>query len=152
MATIYDIAEMTGLSPATVSRVLSGKKTSIENNRKVMDAARTLNYHNIAYVEQSEDRAMRRMVQNKTILLIPARAGTDGSYAAAQALGYSIQLISPENLPLAEQNIRRLLMSGDAVGLITNSPMNEPFLNEISERYPVVVQASSFRCLPGPGV
>ncbi len=145
VATIYDIAEMTGLSPATVSRVLSGKKTSIENNRKVMDAARTLNYHNIAYVEQSEDRAMRRMVQNKTILLIPARAGTDGSYAAAQTLGYSIQLISPENLSLAEQNIRRLLLSGDAVGLITSAPMSEPFLNEISGRYPVVLLASSFR-------
>ena len=138
MATIYDIAEKTGLSPATVSRVLSGKKTSPENNRKVLDAARELNYHNIAYVEPERERELRRMVQNKTILLIPGRNGTDGCYAAAQSLGYSIQLISAENIPQTEAVIRQQLLSGSAVGLITYQPLSGSFLEKLALDYPVV--------------
>lgn len=138
MATIYDIADKTGLSPATVSRVLSGKKTSAENRQKVMEAARALNYHNLAYLEPERGHELSRSGSGRTILLAPGRNGSDGCYAAAQALGYSIQLLSLEDMDQAERSVWQLLQTGAAVGLILNQPLRDPFLETIAERYPVV--------------
>ncbi|SIS83655.1 LacI family DNA-binding transcriptional regulator [Alicyclobacillus vulcanalis] len=45
MATVKDIARLAGVSPTTVSWALNGKRVSEESLRRVLEAARELNYH-----------------------------------------------------------------------------------------------------------
>ena len=139
MTTIYDIAKYTGLSPATVSRVLSGKKTNEANRQKVLDAAKELNYHNMAYTNtQGGYRPVRgKATDTHTILLVPGRNGCDGVYAAARELGYSIQLIS--SLSRSEQYVRSQLNSGAALGLLTHESSFSDFKYDIALHYPTVI-------------
>ncbi len=137
MATIYDIANKTQLSPATVSRVLSGKKTSEENRRKVLSAARELNYHNIAFAEPQRSGAPRQEEPSRAIIYRPGRNGLDGAYAAARELGYSVLLIS--SIEHSEEYIRHLLDSGAAQGMLLNSDLATEFIEECSRNYHTVV-------------
>lgn len=139
MTTIYDIAKYTGLSPATVSRVLSGKKTNDANRQKVMDAARELNYHNMAYTSLANNYRPARVKssESNTILLVPGRNGCDGVYTAAQELGYSIQLIN--SLQHSEEYIRSQLSSGAALGLISHESSSPDFLQDFARHYPTVI-------------
>lgn len=46
--TIYDVAELAGVSIATVSRVMGGKTASEQAQRKVKEAIEKLNYRPVA--------------------------------------------------------------------------------------------------------
>lgn len=138
MTTIYDIARHTGLSPATVSRVLSGKKTNEANRQKVLAAAKELNYHNMAYTDASRPYRSSRIkpAESNMILLIPGRNGCDGVYAAARDLGYSVQLIN--SLNRSEEYVRSQLDSGAALGLLTHEAAPSDFFQDFTQHYPTV--------------
>ncbi|MBE6955654.1 MAG: LacI family transcriptional regulator [Ruminococcaceae bacterium] len=138
MTTIYDIAKYTGLSPATVSRVLSGKKTSEANRQKILAAAKELNYHNMAYTDAANPYRTARIksAESNTILLVPGRNGCDGVYAAARDLGYTVQLIN--SLHRSEEYVRSQLDSGAALGLLTHEVTATDFLQDFAQHYPIV--------------
>lgn len=66
MATIYDVAELAGVSPATVSRVLNGTKVSGEKAAAVRAAAEKLNF-----TPNRTARKLRRQRSEVIALIIP---------------------------------------------------------------------------------
>lgn len=65
--TIYDIAESTSLSAATVSRVLNGKDNiSIDTREKVMEAVKKMNYY-----PNYAARSLKTRTTNQILLSIP---------------------------------------------------------------------------------
>ena len=137
MATIYDIANRTQLSPATVSRALSGKRTSEENRRKVLAAARELNYHKIARADPNLRTMTLTEDGRRAIILLPGRNGDDGAYAAARELGYSIILVS--SVERSQEYIRHLLDSGAAQGILLHSKNEYELLGDCVRNHPTVL-------------
>jgi LacI family transcriptional regulator len=67
MATIYDVAQKAGVSPATVSRVLNGKATvDAEMRERVLEAVQSLNF-----VPNSTARSLVTKRTNRVALVIP---------------------------------------------------------------------------------
>ena len=97
MATIYDVAERAGVSPATVSRVFNGVRVTEEKARLVRRAAAEL-----GFTPSRPARALRRRNSEIIALIIPdienpfftslARGVED----VAQAAGYSVVLCNSD--------------------------------------------------------
>src|SRR6476469_6618531 len=97
MATIYDVAALAGVSPATVSRVLNGRSVSPAKERLVLEATEQLNY-----TPNRVARTLRRQLSEVVALVIPdienpfftslARGVAD----TAQQAGYSVVLCNTD--------------------------------------------------------
>lgn len=119
MATIYEVAALAGVSPATVSRVLNGAAVSPEKVRLVREAAGRLNF--------TPNRAARRL-RNQTseliALLIPdienpfftslARGVED----RAQREGFSVVLCNTDDDPEKETRYLDIAVSENMAGVI----------------------------------
>lgn len=98
MTTIYDVAKLAGVSPATVSRVFNGTTVSNEKTTAVRKAAKRL-----AYTPNRAARALRRQSSEVITLVIPdienpyftemARGVED----VASAAGYSVVLCNSDS-------------------------------------------------------
>lgn len=66
MATIYEVAKLAGVSPATVSRVFNGIGVSDEKTTAVRDAARQLKF-----TPNRTARSLRRQASEVIALVIP---------------------------------------------------------------------------------
>jgi LacI family transcriptional regulator len=119
MATIYDVAERAGVSPATVSRVLNGHPVSPARARLVMDAARELNY-----TPNRVARTLRRQLSEVVALVIPdienpfftslARGVAD----TAQQAGYSVVLCNTDGELEKEHDFLDIALSEQMAGVI----------------------------------
>lgn len=98
LATIYEVAKLAGVSPATVSRVFSGRVVSPEKARLVREAAEQL-----SYTPNRTARSLRKRSSEVIALVIPdienpfftalARGVEDG----ARAAGYSVVLCNTDD-------------------------------------------------------
>jgi LacI family transcriptional regulator len=119
MATIYEVAALAGVSPATVSRVLNGTAVSAEKSRLVRDAAAQLKY-----TPNRTARSLRRQHSEVIALIIPdienpyytslARGVED----AAQAAGYSVVLCNTDEDPAKESVYLDIAISENMAGVI----------------------------------
>ena len=90
MATIREISERTGLSIATVSKVLNSKQgVNAETRELVMDAARALNYRpnlNARYLKSGRSQTLGIVTEDLTVFNAPEIV--DGIAAACDEAGY----------------------------------------------------------------
>ncbi len=125
--TSSDVAELAGVSRATVSYVLNRKtggniRISEETQRKVRDAAQQLNYHPVAAA-----RMLRTNRSNMLAVMVPrvenpfyphfARAVQD----AAERAGFDVIIYSTQNDRDREQKFMNVIISRDIDGVITQT-------------------------------
>lgn len=91
--TIYDVAELAGVSIATVSRVMSGGSASSKARSKVESAIEQLNYHPSQVARSLDRRETRSFALVVTDLINPYyTALSAGAEAEASRLGYNLQV------------------------------------------------------------
>jgi LacI family repressor for deo operon, udp, cdd, tsx, nupC, and nupG len=138
---IKDIADQLGVSPATVSRALSGSSLVAEPTlSRIREAARALNYRpNISARRLRTKRAM-------TVLMVVRDVGNPfyldifkGIEAAAREAGYSVLMGNTENDPGREIEYFDMLRDGHADGMILMTGKLPRGVSEMPSDAPVVV-------------
>ncbi|HTN57161.1 MAG TPA: LacI family DNA-binding transcriptional regulator [Protaetiibacter sp.] len=119
MATIYEVARLAGVSPATVSRVLNGAQVSAAKAAAVRDAAQKLNFS-----PNRTARSLRRQESEVIALVIPdienpyftelARGVED----IAQKAGYSVVLCNTDADVEKEARYLQVAVSEHMAGVV----------------------------------
>ncbi len=151
MATIYDVAALAGVSPATVSRVLNGRAVSADKERLVTEAARTLNY-----TPNRVARNLRRQLSEVVALIIPdienpfftslARGVAD----TAQEAGYSVVLCNTDGDVEKEEHFLDIALSENMAGVVVAPAASTIAVGALLERGRAVVAVD--RPIPGEDV
>ena len=119
MATIYEVAALAGVSPATVSRVVNGKRVSEEKSALVRKAAADLNF-----TPNRTARTLRRQNSEVIALVLPDienpyfTSMARGVEDAAQAAGYSVVLCNTDEDPAKEAKYLDIAISENMAGVI----------------------------------
>lgn len=132
MATIYDVAQLAGVSPATVSRVFNGAGVSESKAEAVRHAAAQLNF-----TPNRAARTLRRQSSEVIALVIPdienpyftemARGVED----VASEAGYSVVLCNTDAQTDKEQAYLRIAMAENMSGVILAAASDRTSLDEI---------------------
>lgn len=132
MATIYDVAKLAGVSPATVSRVFNGTSVSEEKVAAVRHAAAQLNF-----TPNRTARTLRRQSSEVIALVIPdienpyftemARGVED----VASEAGYSVVLCNSDSQLEKELTYLRIAIAEHMSGVIIAPASSETRLDEI---------------------
>jgi LacI family transcriptional regulator len=140
VATIYDVARLAGVSPATVSRVFNGTTVTPENERVVRAAASDLDF-----VPNRTARTLRRRSSDIIALVIPdienpyftalARGVEDG----ARAAGYSVVLCNTDDDPAREAGYLDVAVSEHMAGVIIAAASDRSDLAPLLTRNTAVV-------------
>lgn len=119
MATIYEVAALAGVSPATVSRVFNGQRVSVEKVERVRGAAAELQF-----TPSRTARRLRRQHSEVIALVLPdienpyftemARGVED----VAQEAGYSVLLCNTDERVEKEAVYLGIAVSEDVAGII----------------------------------
>ena len=151
MATIYDVAALAGVSPATVSRVLNGRTVSPANERLVIDAAQTLNY-----TPNRVARTLRRQLSEVVALVIPdienpfftslARGVAD----TAQEAGYSVVLCNTDGDVAKEEHFLDIVLSENMAGVVVAPAASSSVVQPLLDRGRAVVAVD--RPVPGADI
>ena len=152
MATIYDVAALAGVSPATVSRVLNGRHgLSRPTSAWSPMAAQKLNYtpNRIA-------RTLRRQLSEVVALMIPdienpfftslARGVAD----TAQEAGYSVVLCNTDGDAAKEEHFLDIALSENMAGVVVAPAAGNSAVQPLLERGRAVVAVD--RPIPGVDV
>ncbi len=145
MATIKDVAEMAGVSAATVSNYLNRTRpVSREASRRIQKAVETLRY-----TQNVNARNLKTRTNTDIGVILPSLNDSyyvqifQGIKSFFQNTGYHIDLSFSENIPEAELNIVRSLLRKQICGLILIpcQPDNWKFYydNLISKGTPLVL-------------
>ena len=139
-ATIYDVAALAGVSPATVSRVLNGTPVSPERAQKVRDAAQAL-----AFRPNRMARTLRKGGSEVVALVIPDvensffTALARGVEDRAMAAGYSVVLCNTDELAEKENRYLEIAVGEQMAGVVLAPASPEPDLAALTARaIPVV--------------
>jgi LacI family repressor for deo operon, udp, cdd, tsx, nupC, and nupG len=143
VATIYDVAKRAGVSPATVSRVLSQSAVVAEPTRqRVMQAVDTL-----GYAPNSTAKNLRTARTGKLIITVPDISNPffsqilQGAEDAAQREGYAVLFGDTQHDPCREERYALMLKSKEADGLI--------FLgHRLPAEAEAIVRSMAPRCAP----
>lgn len=140
MPTIYEVAALAGVSPATVSRVFNGLNVSPEKSRLVREAAAELNF-----TPSRTARTLRRQHSEVIALVIPdienpfftslARGVED----VAQEAGYSVVLCNTDEDPDKETKYLDVAISDNMAGVIIAAAGDHSDLSKLLERRRPVV-------------
>ncbi|WP_238011924.1 LacI family DNA-binding transcriptional regulator [Dactylosporangium sp. AC04546] len=134
MATIYEVAALAGVSPATVSRVFNGLTVSEEKQRAVRDAATKL-----SFVPNKTARRLRKQSSELVALLIPDienpffTALARGVEDRAQESGFSVVLCNTDEDPAKEKRYLGIAASEQMAGVILAPASDEVDLGSIAE-------------------
>ncbi|WP_125776076.1 LacI family DNA-binding transcriptional regulator [Antribacter gilvus] len=119
MATIYEVADLAGVSPATVSRVFNGTRVSPENAERVREAAKKL-----SFTPNRAARTLRRQHSEVITLVIPdienpyftemARGVED----VAQEAGFSVVLCNTDSQHDKEATYLEIALLESMAGVI----------------------------------
>ncbi|GIH21777.1 LacI family transcriptional regulator [Acrocarpospora phusangensis] len=117
--TIYQVAALAGVSPATVSRVMNGARVSPESERLVRAAAEQL-----AFTPNRTARRLRRQYSEVIALIIPDienpffTALARGVENRARAGGYSVVLCNTDDDPVRESTYIDIALAEHMAGVI----------------------------------
>jgi LacI family transcriptional regulator len=139
-ATIYEVAALAGVSPATVSRVLNGHPVSAGYAQRVRDAAETLQFR-----PNRTARNLRRQSSEMIALIIPdienpfftslARGVEDRALAS----GYSVVLCNADERPDKEDRYLEMAASSHVAGVVLVPSPGATHVGTLRERgIPVV--------------
>lgn len=131
MATIYDVARLAGVSPATVSRVYNGMGVSAEKTRAVRKAATQLRF-----TPSRTARTLRKQESEVIALVIPdienpyftelARGVED----VAQSQGYSVVLCNSDSQVEKESKYLQIAISEQMAGVIVAAASDHTNLDD----------------------
>ena len=119
MTTIYEVAALAGVSPATVSRVMNGLNVSPERSKRVRDAAEQL-----SFTPNRVARTLRRRHSEVIALVIPDienpffTSMARGVEDVAQAAGYSVVLCNTDEEHDKEARYLDIAVSANMAGVI----------------------------------
>lgn len=132
MATIYEVAKLAGVSPATVSRVFNGLGVSEEKTLAVRDAARQLRF-----TPNRTARTLRKQESEVIALVIPdienpyftelARGVED----VAQSAGFSVVLCNTDSQTEKEARYLQIAISEHMAGVILAAASDRTNLDDI---------------------
>ena len=132
MTTIYEVAALAGVSPATVSRVLNGLTVSEEKTRRVRAAAAKL-----GFTPNKTARRLRNQISEIIALLIPDienpffTALARGVEDRAQESGFSIVLCNTDDDTAKEMRYLQIVASEHMAGVILAPASDEVDLGAI---------------------
>lgn len=135
MSTIYDVATLAGVSPATVSRVLNGIAVSPEKAESVREAAERL-----SFTPNRTARSLRKRHSEVIALVIPDienpffTAIARGVEDVAQAAGFSVVLCNTDEDPEKEARYLRIAVSENMAGVILATAGGEADLGPLLKR------------------
>lgn len=137
---MQDVAELAGVSVATVSRILNGIEVRPETKVKVEEAIKKLNYE-----PNMLGRSLRTSESRLLLVLIPAITNPfyheiiKGIETVALANSYNILLCETDSKPEREDIYFNLVKNKIVDGVITMDPaVNKEKLIDLSKRYPIV--------------
>ena len=119
MATIYEVAALAGVSPATVSRVVNGQRVSEEKSALVRKAAAELNF-----TPNRTARTLRRQNSEVIALVLPDienpyfTSMARGVEDIARDAGYSVVLCNTDEDPAKEAKYLEIAISENMAGVI----------------------------------
>ncbi|SDD39638.1 transcriptional regulator, LacI family [Sanguibacter gelidistatuariae] len=132
MATIYEVAKLAGVSPATVSRVFNGAGVSVEKVAAVREASRELRF-----TPSRAARTLRKQSAEVIALIIPdienpyftelARGVED----VAQSAGYSVVLCNTDSDLEKETTYLQIALSENMAGVILAPASDKSDLDDI---------------------
>lgn len=132
MATIYEVAALAGVSPATVSRVVNGLKVSPEKAQLVRDAAAQLKF-----TPNRTARTLRRQSSEVIALVLPDienpyfTSMVRGVEDVAQAAGYSVVVGNTDEDPAKEAKYLDIAVSENMAGVIIAPASDHTDLTEL---------------------
>jgi LacI family transcriptional regulator len=140
MSTIYEVAALAGVSPATVSRVFNGQFVSAEKVASVRDAAAQLRF-----TPNKSARRLRTQSSELIALLIPDienpffTALARGVEDRARAAGFSVVLCNTDDEPEKETHYLDIVNSEDMAGVILAPASEDGDISHLTERARPVV-------------
>lgn len=147
MATIYEVASLAGVSPATVSRVMNGSAVSAANELKVREAANQLNF-----IPNRAARSLRTRSSEVIALVIPDienpffTALARGVEDYAQAFGFSVVLCNSDERLDKESRYLDIAIADHMGGIIIAPASRHTALDEVIRRgIPIVAVDRSAR-------
>ncbi|MGN6326799.1 LacI family DNA-binding transcriptional regulator [Pseudolysinimonas sp.] len=135
MATIYEVAAMAGVSPATVSRVFNGQRVSPERVKAVREAADAL-----AFTPNRVARTLRRQNSEVVALVIPDienpffTALARGVEDVAQAAGFSVVLCNSDGDHAKEERYLDISLSENMAGVIIAAADDHTHVRRLLDR------------------
>jgi LacI family transcriptional regulator len=153
MATIYEVAALAGVSPATVSRVLNGLTVSEDKTRRVRAAAAKLDF-----TPNKTARRLRKQSSEVIALLIPDienpffTALARGVEDQAQEAGFSVVLCNTDDDPAKELRYLEIVASEHMAGVILAPASDEVDLGAIASLGRPVVAVDRTTPYPVDGV
>src|SRR3954451_2814237 len=139
-ATIYDVAALAGVSPATVSRVLNGSAVSAEKTARVRTAVSELDFR-----PSRTARTLRRRSSEVIALIIPDVEHTlftalaRGVEDRAVDAGYSVVLCNTDENPVKEDRHLDLGLAEQMAGVVFAPSSPQPDLTPLTPRGITVV-------------
>lgn len=133
MATIYEVAALAGVSPATVSRVFNGLTVSADKQRAVHEAAAKL-----SFVPNKAARRLRKRSSEIIALLVPDienpffTAFARGVEDRAQQSDFSVVLCNTDDDPAKELRYLQIADSEQMAGVILSPASDEVDLGAIA--------------------
>jgi LacI family transcriptional regulator len=133
MATIYEVAALAGVSPATVSRVFNGLTVSQDKQRAVREAAAKL-----SFVPNKTARRLRKQRSEIIALLVPDienpffTALARGVEDRAQRSDFSVVLCNTDDDPAKELRYLQIANSEQMAGVILAPASDEADLGAIA--------------------
>ncbi|MBW8776746.1 MAG: LacI family DNA-binding transcriptional regulator [Stenotrophomonas sp.] len=144
MATIYDIANLAKVSPATVSRALSQPDLVSEATRRRVQAA----VAKLGFVPNAAAKSLRTRRTGKLLVTVPDVSNpffaeiVKGVEEAAQPKGYAVLLGDTQQQPEREESYAQILRRQEADGLIVLGhrlpPTARELVDELGDAAPVV--------------
>lgn len=140
LATIYEVAKLAGVSPATVSRVFNGNVVSAEKERAVRDAADRL-----SYTPNRTARTLRKQSSEIIALVIPDienpffTALARGVEDHARMAGYSVVLCNTDDDPDREAHYLDIAVLENMAGVIIAAASDRSDLTPLLVRRRAVV-------------
>jgi LacI family transcriptional regulator len=132
LATIYEVAKLAGVSPATVSRVFNGNVVSPEKERLVRDAADRL-----AYTPNRTARTLRKRSSEVIALVIPDienpffTALARGVEDSARAAGFSVVLCNTDDDMEREARYLEIAVLENMAGVIIAAASDKSDLRQL---------------------
>ena len=140
MATIYEVAKLAGVSPATVSRVFNGNVVSPEKERLVREAAERL-----SYTPNRTARTLRKRSSEVIALVIPDienpffTALARGVEDTARAAGYSVVLCNTDDDVEREARYLEIAILENMAGVIIAAASDKSDLRPLLSQSRAVV-------------
>ncbi|MGI5183545.1 LacI family DNA-binding transcriptional regulator [Dactylosporangium sp. CA-152071] len=140
MSTIYEVAALAGVSPATVSRVMNGMNVSPERSKRVREAAEALSFRPNRVAQ-----GLRRQHSEVIALVIPDienpffTSMARGVEDVAQAAGYSVMLCNTDEDHDKEARYLDIAVSANIAGVVLAAAGDRSDVSGLIERNRPVV-------------